>query len=107
MKQKKVPMRRCIGCYESKPKKELLRIVKKTDGGIVLDFTGKQNGRGAYVCNNPECLDKIVKGNKLNKEFEIEVLKETYDSLKKQFAENCGSCGEADSSKSGGGAVGK
>ena len=78
-------MRRCIGCYESKPKKELIRIVKTVDGNILLDFTGKQNGRGAYVCNNQECLDKIVKGNKLNKEFEVEVLRETYDSLKAQF----------------------
>ena len=97
MKQKKIPMRRCIGCYESKPKKELIRIVKTVEGNILLDFTGKQNGRGAYVCNNKACLEKIVKGNKLSKEFEVEVLRETYDSLKEQF--------EAYDSKSGGGAV--
>ena len=90
-------MRRCIGCYESKPKEELIRIVKTVEGKILLDFTGKQNGRGAYVCSNRECLDKIVKGNKLSKEFEVEVLRETYDSLKNQF--------EAYDSKSGGGAV--
>ena len=97
MKQKKIPMRRCIGCYESKPKIELLRIVKTVEGDILLDFTGKQNGRGAYVCNNQECLDRIVKGNKLSKEFEVEVTKETYDRLINQF--------KACDSKSGGGAV--
>ena len=54
---KKIPLRRCLGCYESKPKNELCRIVRKTDGEICLDKTGKINGRGAYICYNKECLD--------------------------------------------------
>lgn len=102
MKQKKIPMRRCVGCYDSKPKKELLRVVRTTDGEIVLDFTGKQNGRGAYLCNNPMCFDKMVKGNKLSKEFETEVKKETYESLARQFEQQV----KVDANKSGGGTVG-
>ena len=101
MKQKKIPMRRCVGCYESKPKRELLRIVRTTEGIIVLDSTGKQNGRGAYLCNNPECLDKMIKGNKLSREFETTVLRETYESLVEQFKKLT----KVDGSKSGGGAV--
>lgn len=99
MKQKKTAMRRCIGCFESKPKKELLRIVRATDGNIVLDPTGKQNGRGAYLCSNIECFEKMVKGNKLSKEFETPVLRETYEALANQFE----LLTRADSSKSGGG----
>lgn len=94
-------MRRCVGCYESKPKRELLRIVRTTEGIIVLDSTGKQNGRGAYLCNNPECLDKMIKGNKLSREFETTVLRETYKSLVEQFKKLT----KVDDSKSGGGAV--
>ena len=102
MKQKKVPMRRCIGCYESKPKKELIRIVKQSDGNIVLDCTGKLNGRGAYLCNDIKCLEKVIKGKKLNKEFETEISKETYENIKSQFEMR----DDMFSDKSGGGAVG-
>ena len=58
---KKIPMRRCLGCMESKPKKELLRVVKTTEGEIVLDMTGKKNGRGAYICKSVSCLEKAIK----------------------------------------------
>lgn len=102
MKQKKIPMRRCIGCYESKPKKELLRIVRDRDGMIRMDFSGKMNGRGAYLCDNAGCFEKMVKGNKLSREFETEVKAETYEALRAQFEKRT----EAGSSKSGGGAVG-
>ena len=95
-------MRRCIGCYESKPKKELVRIVKKTDGEIVLDDKGKINGRGAYLCNDIKCLDKVIKGKKLNKEFETDISKEVYDNLKSQISMR----EDVLSGKSGGGAVG-
>ncbi len=95
-------MRRCIGCYESKPKKELIRIVKKTEGEIVLDITGKENGRGAYLCDNAKCLERVIKAKKLNKEFEMEINNEIYDNLKLQFDLRL----NALSSKSGGGAVG-
>ena len=95
-------MRRCVGCYESKPKKELLRIVRDTNGNISIDFTGKLNGRGAYLCDDTACFEKMVKANKLSKEFETEIGTETYNNLKAQFEKR----NETDSSKSGGGAVG-
>ena len=62
---KKIPLRRCIGCFESKPKNELYRIVKTAEGEILLDKTGKKNGRGAYICSNKECLERAIKGKKL------------------------------------------
>ena len=102
MKQKKIPMRRCIGCYESKPKKELLRIVRNSEGIIQMDFSGKMNGRGAYLCDDAGCFEKMVKGNKLSREFETEIKMETYEALRVQLEKRT----EADSSKSGGGAIG-
>lgn len=80
-KVKKIPMRKCIGCGESKPKKELIRVVKDKDGNIFLDKTGRQNGRGAYICFNKECLEKAIKNKALNRAFQMEVTKETYDNL--------------------------
>ena len=80
-KVKKIPMRKCIGCGESKPKQELIRVVKDKDGNIFLDKTGRQNGRGAYICFNKECLEKAIKTKALNRAFQMEVTKETYDNL--------------------------
>ena len=79
---KKIPLRRCIGCYESKPKNELYRIVKTPEGEILLDKTGKKNGRGAYICSSMECLEKAIKGKKLEKEFETKISNEIYDELR-------------------------
>ncbi|MBQ2236939.1 MAG: YlxR family protein [Clostridia bacterium] len=78
---KKIPMRMCTGCREMKPKNELVRIVKTTDGQIRLDATGKLNGRGAYICKNAECLKKARKANALSRAFETAVSAEIYDSL--------------------------
>ena len=58
---RKVPLRKCVGCGEMKPKKELIRVVRCEDGNFVLDATGKKNGRGAYICNSGDCLGKAVK----------------------------------------------
>ena len=80
---KKIPLRRCLGCYESKPKKELCRVVKKTDGDICVDKTGKVNGRGAYVCNNSECLEKAIKSKRLEKEFSCTISEEIYSDLRR------------------------
>jgi len=86
LKTKKIPLRRCVACFESKPKQELLRIVRKAnDGEIILDTTGKANGRGAYICPDPECFTKMEKGNKLSKEFETEINLSVYSKLKEQF----------------------
>ena len=62
MKEKKIPMRMCIACHEMKPKKEMLRIVKPKDGEVSIDFTGKAAGRGAYICDNSECIKKTAEG---------------------------------------------
>lgn len=82
---KKIPLRRCLGCYESKPKMELCRVVRKTDGEICIDKTGKINGRGAYICHNIECLEKAIKGRKLEKEFDTTISNEIYDCLRREL----------------------
>ncbi len=82
---RKIPMRKCLGCMESKPKKELIRIVKTTENNILIDRTGKQSGRGAYFCDNKECLDKLIKSKRLEKEFELKITKEEYDRLEKEY----------------------
>ncbi len=84
---KKVPLRRCIGCYESKSKAELCRVVKKTDGDICIDKTGKINGRGAYICYNIECLEKAIKAKKFEREFETEISDEIYSNLRREISE--------------------
>ncbi|MGN1327016.1 MAG: RNase P modulator RnpM [Clostridia bacterium] len=79
---KKIPQRTCLGCGESKPKKELIRIVKQSDENIFIDKTGKANGRGAYICNNVECLEKAIKSKRLEKNFETKIDNEIYESLR-------------------------
>lgn len=86
MQQRKVPMRMCTGCGEMKPKKELVRIVKNAEGEISLDVTGKKPGRGAYICNNPECLKKAKKARRLEKAFQCAVPDEIYSKLEKEFS---------------------
>lgn len=79
---KEVPKRTCIGCNEIKPKKELIRIVKNKEGQIFLDKTGKANGRGAYICDNIECLEKAVKTKRLERTFEMPIDIKLYEELK-------------------------
>ena len=85
MKQKSIPMRKCVGCNEMKPKKELIRVVKSPEGEISLDFRGKANGRGAYVCPNAGCLKKAVKAKALERAFSCQIPQEVYDALEKQM----------------------
>lgn len=82
---KKVPMRMCICCREMKPKKEMLRIVKNVSGEIVLDKTGKINGRGAYICGKAECVKKLKKSKMLGKVFSQEVSDEVYAKIEEDF----------------------
>lgn len=82
---KKIPLRTCIGCKEVKPKKELIRVVKQSDGNIMLDFTGRANGRGAYICPNIECLEQAIKTRKLAREFETQIPNSVYDDLRNQI----------------------
>lgn len=88
MKQKKVPMRKCTGCGEQKPKKELVRVVRTPDGEILLDLNGKASGRGAYICNNAECLKKARKSRRIDKAFEVTIPDEIYQQMEAQFKEN-------------------
>lgn len=90
MKQKKVPLRMCLGCKEMKPKKELIRVVKNNEGEINIDLVGKKPGRGAYICKSIECLDNAIKAKRLEKAFETTIDVEIYDKLKDQLEGNDG-----------------
>ena len=81
MKQKSIPMRKCVGCGEMKPKKELRRIVRSPEGEISIDLTGKKSGRGAYLCADPACLAKAEKGKRLERAFECRIEPEIYQAL--------------------------
>lgn len=82
--EKKIPMRTCIACRTVKPKKELIRIVKNQDG-ISLDKTGRKNGRGAYICNDLDCLNKLKKQKCLNRVFETNVEDGVYNKIVEEF----------------------
>lgn len=83
--ERKIPLRTCIACREEKPKKELVRIVKNAEGDIFLDFSGKANGRGAYVCSNTACIERLKKYKLLNKTFSCAVDDTVYDALGEQL----------------------
>jgi len=87
MLNKKVPLRQCIVCRQSKPKSELIRLVRGQDNCIVIDLKGKSDGRGCYICNNEDCIGKLQKQKALNKVFKTNVNQEVYDSLKEQLLE--------------------
>ena len=87
MEKKKTPQRMCIACRASKDKKDLIRIVK-TESTFALDKTGKLNGRGSYVCNNQECMEKVIKNRILNKIFKTNINQDVYDNLKENFFGN-------------------
>ncbi len=82
MVKKKKPERTCMACNEQKEKQELLRIVRSKDGVIEVDLTGKKSGRGAYICNNLECLEKVIKTKRLERVFEKEISQEVYDCIR-------------------------
>ena len=71
-----------MGCNEKKPKKELIRIVKNKEGVISIDRTGKADGRGAYICDSGECLEKVVKSKRLERALECKISEEIYNSLR-------------------------
>ncbi|MDR1905321.1 MAG: YlxR family protein [Clostridiales bacterium] len=87
MAQKKIPLRMCIACREMKEKKGLLRIVRNGAGEVSLDFKGKAQGRGAYVCDNADCIKKCVKKKLLNKIFSCEIPNGVYAYIEKDYAE--------------------
>lgn len=96
MRVKKVPMRKCNGCGEMKPKKELVRVVKAPDikdeegnvispGEISLDLVGKKPGRGAYVCNNIECLRAARKARRIERAFRCQIPSQVYDAIEEEM----------------------
>ena len=85
MTPKKIPMRMCLGCNEMKPKRELIRVVHQKDGAILLDATGKQAGRGAYICPKAECLKKAIRAKALEREFSAQIPEEVYDRLREEM----------------------
>ena len=85
-RQKKIPQRQCIGCGESRPKKELIRVVRSPEGELSIDFTGKKPGRGAYVCPSDKCLKRAVKSKKLARSLECEIPDEIYTALAEEIA---------------------
>ncbi|MBE6746178.1 MAG: YlxR family protein [Ruminococcaceae bacterium] len=94
MRQKKIPQRKCMGCNEMFPKKELIRVVKcKTDEDedayeISLDLTGKKSGRGAYVCKNLQCLQKARKAKRFERALECTIPEDVYDRMEQELSEN-------------------
>ena len=85
MKTKKIPMRMCSGCRESKPKSELIRVVRTPDGSIVVDKTGKVSGRGAYLCKNEECFKKSVKSKALSRALEVNINDDVFEAIAKEI----------------------
>ena len=83
--QKKIPQRQCMGCRERKPKREMIRVVRGTDGTVSLDFGGKMNGRGAYICPDMECLKKAIRSKALDRSLEVTIPEEVYIRLQKEM----------------------
>ena len=87
MAEKKIPMRKCMGCNEMKPKRELIRAVKSPEGEISLDLTGKKSGRGAYICPDKGCFDKARKGRRIERALETKIPDAVYDEMLKELIE--------------------
>ena len=87
MSVKKIPLRQCIGCGEMKSKKEMIRVLRTAEGEILIDATGRKNGRGAYLCPSCECLKKAGKSKGLDRSFKMAVPREVYEALEKEMEE--------------------
>lgn len=87
MKEKKIPMRMCLGCREMKPKKELMRVVRSPEGEVSLDPTGRKPGRGAYVCKSAECLQRAIKQKQIERAFGCALSEETKAALTQTLAD--------------------
>lgn len=85
MKTKKEIKRMCVGCGDMFDKRELIRVVKSPEGDISIDLTGKKNGRGAYICNNPECLKKAKKRKSLERAFSVKIDDEIYSKMEEEI----------------------
>ena len=85
--ERKVAIRQCVGCAAKGDKRDMIRVVRTPEGDITLDFKGKMNGRGAYLCKNPECLTKAFKNKGLERAFEMSVSEEVINRLKEEFGD--------------------
>ena len=85
--KKNIPMRKCAGCGEMKPKKELMRILKTETGEFLVDADGKKNGRGAYICRSADCFRKAVRSRGFERSFRQQIPEEVYDRLEKEMAD--------------------
>ena len=85
MQQRKIPLRHCLGCNESKPKKELVRVVRSPEGEISLDLVGKKPGRGAYLCPSAQCLAKARKAKRLERALDTQIPPEVYESIEREI----------------------
>ena len=83
--QKKIPQRQCMGCRERKNKRELIRVVRSPEGNVSLDFGGKMNGRGAYLCPDPECLKRAIRSKALARSLEVTIPEDVYARLEKEM----------------------
>ncbi len=86
--QKKIPLRKCLGCNESKPKSRLIRIVRSPEGEISLDYIGKKSGRGAYLCKNSECFAKIKRSRRADRSLGVDIPEEIYCRLERELKEH-------------------
>ena len=87
-KQRKIPERQCLGCNGHRPKKELLRVVRTPEGEILLDFTGKKSGRGAYICRDVECLKKARRSGRIGRSLDVTIPEEVYDRMERELCDN-------------------
>ncbi|MBQ9113067.1 MAG: YlxR family protein [Clostridia bacterium] len=87
-KPRKIPERQCLGCNSHRPKKELLRVVRTPEGEILLDFTGKRSGRGAYICRDVECLKKARKSGRIGRSLDVTVPEEVFDRMESELRDN-------------------
>ena len=88
-KVRKIPVRQCLGCNEHKPKKEMIRVVRLPDGGVVLDLVGKVSGRGAYVCPDKNCFKKARKSKRIESVLECTIPEEIYDAMEEKISLEC------------------
>ena len=87
-KQRKIPERQCLGWNEHRPKTELLRVVRTPEGEILLDFTGKKSGRGAYICRDVECLKKARRSGRIGRSLDVTIPEEVYDRMERELCDN-------------------
>ena len=83
--EKKIPMRKCLGCMQSFPKMELIRVVRTPENEVLIDLTGKKSGRGAYLCKDKACLKKAIKAKRIQSNLEVQLSEELIESLSKEL----------------------